>query len=550
MSIMPVKTKTNSCWNYRQKRLAAAQLIKWHSRGYIFGPIPEKWVIKNKGVINHFFSVPKGQDAVRPILNLSDNHDLGYSINDLLEDSLCTVEYIQQLEIIEMIKVMGRGSFLWAKDLEWGYNNLPIHPEDVPNLCFRFDGKIYGYQVLPMGLSSACNLFTEFMHFPLWAIKQSKKPLFYVTVPKQSVKVDNFIDTADITAKGSNYVIALITHYLDDILGGHRSLFLAKQQCKQVDTVLNMLGLRAQPSKNKNPAQVQDWLGKEYDTVKWRVRLPDRKAVKYVGNMELLMAKPKATKLEFLKCVGQVRHGGTIFRPLNAFARGLERWAYTVEELHEKINITEPVKRDLRFACWALKLANKIGADIDSFRHTIKEPIKVDATIYTDASVTIGVGGIISTGYYYQVHWTEVKQFLTKQRDILWRELVGVFMAIDCWKEHLRGKWVHVYTDNEPVKWFLIKMRARLARHDLQIIINEICRILLLYRIEMWIDHIPGKKNITADALSRYFKDPLSQAPFHIQSKTCAIHSAQRASDLSNTTSVNRKHLNFKDDDI
>ena len=104
--------------------------------------------------MNGFFSVPKGEEEVRPILNLSDPAFVGFSVNDTLDPALCTVQYIQQLELIQWIKSVGIGGYLWCKDLKWGYNNLPIHPDDVRLLGFEFDGKAWCYQVLPMGASS------------------------------------------------------------------------------------------------------------------------------------------------------------------------------------------------------------------------------------------------------------------------------------------------------------------------------------------------------------------------------------------------------------
>ena len=212
------------------------------------------------------------------------------------------------------------------------------------------------------------------------------------------------------------------------------------------------------------------------------------------------------------------------------------------------IHISEAVKRDFEFTICAMELAHEEGASFSSFFKP--QPESFDITIFTDASKTIGVGGISSTGYYFQHKWTEIDLSEPEKRDIQWRELCAVFMAIHCLQGELSGKSVHIYTDNDPVKWMLIKMRSRLARPDLQIIINKICEILLEQHIEIWLDHIPGEENKCADASSCYFPKPLASAPFAVSKQCNAIDSLQLASDLAAQTDVKEKYLTFEDDDL
>ena len=49
----------------------------------------------------------------------------------------------------------------------------------------------------------------------------------------------------------------------------------------------------------------------------------------------------------------------------------------------------------------------------------------------------------------------------------------------------------------------LINIRAKLSRPDLQLIINEMCKICIQHEITQWVEHIPGKQNIKPEALSR-----------------------------------------------
>ena len=89
-------------------------------------------------------------------------------------------------------------------------------------------------------------------------------------------------------------------------------------------------------------------------------------------------------------------------------------------------------------------------------------------------------------------------------------------------------------------------MRSKLTRPDLQCIINEICKIFIEYNIVPWIEHIPGKKNIIPDALSR--DKPI--ATHLIQKCTIKINAnnaIQRAANLCKDIVINNKYLDLSD---
>ncbi len=69
----------------------------------------------------------------------------------------------------------------------------------------------------------------------------------------------------------------------------------------------------------------------------------------------------------------------------------------------------------------------------------------------------------------------------------------------------------------------------------------------------LWIEHIPGKKNTIPDALSRYFINPL-QRSFEPQSimynnQIDVSSNLQLASNLCKHYNINNKNLTFVDDD-
>ena len=154
--------------------------------------------------------------------------------------------------------------------------------------------------------------------------------------------------------------------------------------------------------------------------------------------------------------------------------------------------------------------SNQFGV---SFDYYLRDGSKADITVWTDASLTIGVGGISSSGHFFQHRWTDISLRRSEQKNIVWRELVTNYAMIKGLQqtlgEDIYDKNITVNTENKASNYMLISMASRLYRPDLQIIINEICDLLMEFRILLWMEYFTGEMNIYADALSRFFEDPL-----------------------------------------
>ena len=110
--------------------------------------------------------------------------------------------------------------------------------------------------------------------------------------------------------------------------------------------------------------------------------------------------------------------------------------------------------------------------------------------------------------------------------------------------QKFQNKAITAYCDNESVVYMLINFRAKLVRPDLQALLREIAQILITNNIQLWIEHIPGEYNITADALSRFLPYPDSNCTISLNPiPTKAKLTLQALADLCCDYVIKHKYL-------
>ena len=517
------KPSSNPKMSLKEKCKMAQTILKWHKKGYLMGPYPQTHPIVEQCRINPLFCVPKPDGSVRPVVNYSKKLD-GTSLNDLLNPEWCTVEYIQLREIVYTIKQMGEGAMIWAKDLEDGYFNIKIRPEQTKAIAFMFAGMLYIPMVLVFGLSTAPLIFTMFMWFAVMAIRFADKNLMWNSVPATQFDRKIFQTDAVLFHVDGRVIFPLVMYYLDDIFGVHRPEFVYKQYELAGDT-LKLLGLSAKEAKDKPPNTTQTILGLEYDTIKQEVRIPWDKTEKYIAFAHSLLQRKQVTKRQLFSLTGKVRFAAVACKALSSFARGVEIHGHKIKKWHHRINMSHRLKKDINLIIEGL-LINKYRGK--SFDFILKPRDCFEISAYTDATTKEGgIGGFICTknAPFFQVLWQEVSD--SSDKDIEWKELAAIVVLFMCYKHEFAGKCVHVLADNEPVIWMLIKWRATLKRQDLQKLLRQIAHICMKYDIVPWWEHIPGKYNTIADKLSRFKEKPFKnfeispQTQPNLKAKSC-----------------------------
>lgn len=93
--------------------------------------------------VSHFKVILKGHEKRKWQLILGLSHPDGLSVNDRIDQSMCTLSYTSVDEAVHQILKLGRGMMLAKLDLESAFWMLPIHPDDSPLLGMKWREKIW-----------------------------------------------------------------------------------------------------------------------------------------------------------------------------------------------------------------------------------------------------------------------------------------------------------------------------------------------------------------------------------------------------------------------
>ena len=83
---------------------------------------------------------------------------------------------------------MGVGAMVWAKDLEDGYFNIKIRPDQVKSIAFIFAGLLFIPMVLVFDPSTAPLIFTMFMWYAVSAIRYIDCDMMWHCMPQIHLK--------------------------------------------------------------------------------------------------------------------------------------------------------------------------------------------------------------------------------------------------------------------------------------------------------------------------------------------------------------------------
>ena len=166
-------TKPLECKNLlsaRSQPQVTSKLIQDEvNKGFLAGPYSimpfEIFRVNPIGVAECKYSKKK-----RLIVDLSAPHNdpKNVSLNDLIDKSEFSLQYVAIDQAIKLVKRNGKGSWLCKTDISDAFKLLPIHPSLWPFHAIKWDNQYYFYTRLVFGSRSSPKIFDHLSQAICW----------------------------------------------------------------------------------------------------------------------------------------------------------------------------------------------------------------------------------------------------------------------------------------------------------------------------------------------------------------------------------------------
>ena len=280
----------------------------------------------------------------------------------------------------------------------------------------------------------------------------------------------------------------LLAIYMDDIFGIAQEDDADAALQRIIDMVLDC-GFTVQPKKIVPPASVVEYIGVIVDLERLEYRISPERLAATMALLRDWRQRRRASRRELESIVGKLAWIAQLVPFARLFIHRLLGAMRGLHRAHHRVRITREMRLDL--AWWEEYLPEFNGVPI------LPETLEAfDLDFATDASGW-GYGAHLQE-LYFCGQWSAAE---ADRYDINVRELWTVFMAVDAFRERLRGRRVRVLIDNQAAVAWLTGWRT--ASDDAARLLRRFFVVLAQEGITLLPEYIATDDNVRADALSR-----------------------------------------------
>ena len=355
--------------------------------------------------------------------------------------------------VVDRVVAIGPGAFMFTIDVSRAYKNFKSCPLDWPLLAIRWRDDYYLDVTMPFGARASSGHMQR-------------------------------VADAIVATLASKGVTAHM--YLDDLVVVAPSLTIAMAQYDMARGLLARLGLPEAMDKSQPPATSIKWLGINIDSVAGTMSVPHDKLEQLVSLAKAAVRRRSVTRKQLQSILGKMLHVAKCIKPARLFVARL------LDELRGPrrlfINLNSSMKADIK---WFIEFASQWnGVAIFPNPQLVRE-------IVVDACLT-GIGAAThQSAYAAQIEYPQ-----NTAPNITEIEAINVAVALQTFVGPAdTGKCIRVLCDNLPAVAVFQSGRGKnpvvLEAARLAWMVQAIFQVSIVY------DHIPGRLNVLADALSR-----------------------------------------------
>ena len=442
-----IKKPHPSQFNADQQQLIAREITDLCKKG----AVTEVSTPPRGGFFSTLFLVPKKDGGQRPVINLK-------NLNSFVEVPHFKMEGIHTLR-----SLVAEKDWLVKIDLKDAYFSVPICQEHKKFLCFQVGDKLYHFNCLPFGLTSAP-----------WVFTKTLKP---------------------VVALGRELGMRLVV-YIDDILLMAESEEKARDQAAGMTYLLECLGFTINTEKTVTvPTQTLDFLGFTVNTVTMELTLPPGKIKKIRAESRKLLEAELVSARALSRLIGKMSAASQVIPPAPLFYRHLQMEMTVAlrrsdQDYEASLQLSPESREELTW--WDTRMINWNGKTIISF-----EP---DLVIESDASKQ-GWGASCqdtSTGG----PWTLEE----KSWHINCLELLAATLALKTFTKKRTRLSVLLKIDNTTAVAYINNHGGTVSK-QLVTLSRELWMWCLERNIHIQAQYLPGAMNLTADRESRCMRD-------------------------------------------
>ncbi|XP_062572622.1 uncharacterized protein LOC134234551 [Saccostrea cucullata] len=353
-------------------------------------------------------------------------HDLSFpennSVNSQIPPENSQVSYDSIDNIISLVRQFGSAALMAKCDIEDGFRNIPIHPEDYHLLGFKWENFFYYDKCLPMGASSSCKIFEMLSTALQWIM------LNYFSAKGMSHMIDDFFF---IGPPASDSCLTDLNNFI---------------------SLCDKIGIPLNPNKTCLPNTNIIIYGIEVDSIAMECRLPDDKISKIEAQLSSFSMRKKITLRELQSLIGLLNFACSVISPGRAFLRRLIDMSCKVSNPRHFIRLTCEARADIQ--CWLQFISHFNGKSV--FLNDVWSSSD-HLTLYTvDAASTQGFAAILGA-VWFAARWPD--EF--KQLHITILELFPIVLAMEMWGSHFQNHKILFLTDNEAVVAIINKTSSK-----------------------------------------------------------------------------------------